>query len=489
MIQKGRPMMMNSTTFSLGQLCRKALIPLLAFLVLLPVVHAQEEEAPARGEQVQSLDPRVAKDLLSAYEKLEAGQDQAALADLNQLLQQRGDSMKPFDLASVLQIRGQAHVGIDRLDLALKDFERALNSNALPEDASNQLRYNVAQLHFQQENYQEAIKGLVQWMRSVEKPNANAWFLLAAALYYENDFTRARVPAERALQAAESPDRRHHDLANMIYNELGMSEQRTRLLQRMVTLWPDELTYWKQLASLHMERDRTKDALSTLELAYKSNVIDSEADILSMAQLYSVHNNPHRGADLLEKEMRAKRVERNVDNLQLLSQLLSQAREHRRAIPVLEEAAKLSDTGKLSYRLGQVLLADERNADAETALAAALRKGGLNDDERSNAYMLLGTARFNQAGPGDREQRQIADEAFASAERFAGTRAQASGWRNYIKAINDTERRQAALEAEQAEMLAEAARERELTNCRSMQIAGRTLTDECRSLLEETGVN
>jgi tetratricopeptide (TPR) repeat protein len=452
-------------------------------LVLSPV-HAQEaEQEQERGEEVQSLDPRVAKQLLGAYEKLESDNFQGALADLNQLLQKAGD-MKPFDRASVYQIRGQAHVNLDRVDLALKDFQSALNENALPEEASLQLRYNVAQLHFQQENYKEAIRGLVEWMRATENPGANAWFLLAAALYYENDYEKARVPAERALQLAETRERRQFDLTNMIYSELGLTEKRTRLLSIMVSLWADEVSYWKQLAAIYMQEDRSKDALSTMELAYNSGLIDEQSDILSLAQLYSVHNNPHRGAKVLAKGLKDEKVERTVTNLELLSQLLSQAREHRAAIPVLQEAAGMSDKGVLSYRLGQVLLADEQNEEAEKALAAALDKGGLDENQRANAWMLLGTSRFNEAGPGDRDQRASADKAFASAAEFAMTRNQANGWREYIKAINDTEDRQARLEREQAEMLAEAARERELSACRSLQIAGRTLTDECVEVLE-----
>jgi hypothetical protein len=36
-------------------------------------------------------------------------------------------------------------------------------------------------------------------------------------------------------------------------------------------------------------------------------------------------------------------------------------------------------------------------------------------------------------------------------------------------------------------MLAEAARERELSACRSLQIAGRTLSEECRARLDDEG--
>jgi hypothetical protein len=98
--------------------------------------------------------------------------------------------------------------------------------------------------------------------------------------------------------------------------------------------------------------------------------------------------------------------------------------------------------------------------------------------------MLLGNALFNQAGPGDRQQRRLADQAFAEAERFPSTRAQARDWRGYIRAIDSTETRQAMLEQEQSERLEAAAEERFLTGCRAQQLAGTTLSEACRAALE-----
>ncbi len=66
---------------------------------------------------------------------------------------------------------------------------------------------------------------------------------------------------------------------------------------------------------------------------------------------------------------------------------------------MLEEASKLSDKGELSYRLGQVLLADEQYAKAEKALRQALEKKGMTPTQTGDTYLLLGTAIFSQAGP------------------------------------------------------------------------------------------
>jgi tetratricopeptide (TPR) repeat protein len=435
--------------------------------------------------QAQSLDPAVAKDLLVAYEKMEANKHREALADINRLVERRGDSLKPFDRASVMQIRGTVYVNLENYAAALRDFEEVLRINALPPEQNLQMRFNVAQLYFLSEKYADAIRNFNEWIKQAENPSANAYSMLAAAYYYTKDYRNARGAIEQAIRRSTEPERRYYDLANAIYSELNLSRERTLLLERMITLWSKEQSYWRQLAALYVEQNRQQDSFVTLETAYLNGLIDSESDLVSLAQFYSLFNNPHRGAKLLEKEMAAKRVERNVKNLELLSQLWSQAREHKKAIPILQEAARISDTGLLSFRLGQALLADEQHAEAQKAFEAAVRKGGLTGTTEQEAWLLLGTARFNQAGPGDRDRRRSADEAFTQAERFAGTRNRASEWRRYIKAIDDTESRQAALEREQAERLEVAAQERLKTACRAQQLARADLSDECKALLEE----
>lgn len=463
---------------------------LLAFWFLLvaslgmSLAWAQEDEG---GRQDRSLTPNVARDLLEAFEMMEEGEDRAALTKLNELMARRGENMKPFDRASVLQIRGSANVNVENLDAGLNDFAEALELNALPAEQNSRLRFNLAQLYFVTERYEESIEFFNRWLREDDsEAGDNTYFMLGAAYYHLDRYQEALDPINRAIELSEEPVRRYYDLKNVLLNELGRVPPRTELLKEMVALWPDELSYWRQLSSLYLEQGMEYESFGIMESAYLSGLLESESDITLLAQFYSNFNNPHRGAELIEKEIENGRVERSVDNLQLLSQLWSQAREHSKAIPVLREAARMSDTGELSFRLGQSLLADERNEEAERAFEAAIDKGELDDKRLAEVWILLGTARFNQAGPGDKDQREAADRAFAQAERYASARAQAREWRGYIRAINETETRQAMLEEEQGARMEAAAQERFLQSCRAMQIAGRELSEECRQVLGDT---
>ena len=436
--------------------------------------------------QSQTLDPRVAGDLLDAYEKIEDGEYEDGLRLLNRLMERRGENMKDFDRASVLQIRGTAHINLENVEPAMRDFRDALRLNALPEQQQNQLRLNLAQLYFVSERWEESLELFEEWMAQDDvRIEHTTWFMLAAAHYQLEDYREALEPIDQAIARAPGPERRYYDLKNAALSNLEMVPERTELMAEMVELWPDRLEYWRQLASLYLQKDEEFNSFATIEAAYINGLIESEDDIILLAQYYSTFNNPYRGAQLLEREMEAGNVSDSVEHLEMLSQLWSQAREHRKAIPVLREAAAASETGTLYFRLGQALMADERHEDAERAFANALDTGGMDDERTADAWLMLGNARFDQAGPGDRAQRTLADEAFERAERYQRTRVQASEWRGYIRAINETETRQAMLEQEQQERLAEAAEERAITACRAQQLAGRDISEECERLLRQ----
>ncbi|MBI1391857.1 MAG: hypothetical protein GC152_03855 [Alphaproteobacteria bacterium] len=429
-----------------------------AMLAATPTIaYAQEGEGEPRRRS-ETLDPNTGRVLQSVFEKMQAEQYSPALEEINGFINSRGEGLKPYDKSTTYEIRGTIYINLENYPAALRDFQTALSANGLPPERNNQLRYNIAQIQFQLEQYQQAINGLNQWIQSTQAAGGtvdpNAYYLLAAAYTQITppNFRAALDPAERVVAARGSsadPKKGDFDLLNLVYSELGESTKRAALLERMVNLFPGERSYWSQLAGLYSTTGRDQEAFAVLEVAYRAGLIEREGEIITLVNYYSFFDNPWRGAKLLSREIEAGRVKRNLNNLILLSQLYSQAREQKRAIPVLREASQLSNDGELSYRLGQVLLADEQYARAEQALVSALNKGGMSPRQTGDAWLLLGTARFSQAGPGDRAIRSRARQAFVNATRYSDSSRQAREWVTYIDAINSTERAQDELERQQ----------------------------------------
>ena len=182
----------------------------------------------------------VARVLQTVFEQIQADQGTIALQGLNELIAQRGASMTPFDTATSYELRGSVKAGLEDFNGAKRDFEVALSTNALPQARNNQLRYFLAQLSFQQEDYQAAIRGLNSWINTARNCNipvdANAYYLLAAA-YTQISPPRwrdAANPGERAIAASDEPKKSQYDLLNLVYSELGNNDKRGPLLEKMV---------------------------------------------------------------------------------------------------------------------------------------------------------------------------------------------------------------------------------------------------------------
>ncbi|MCB2114367.1 MAG: hypothetical protein KDD85_12590 [Parvularculaceae bacterium] len=418
---------------------------------------AQDEEGGQRRRS-QQLDIGVAKELSKVFELLNAQppQTRAALDTLNALIASK-PNMKAYDKATTYQYRASVKVQLEDFQGALRDFQTALDADGLDPNGNNQLRYYIAQLQFQLENYQAAIQGLNAWIASARQQgvpvDANAYYLLAAAYTQITppNWRAAVGPGEQAIAARSEAKKSDYDLLNLIYSELGESSKRGPLLEKMINNWPHERSYWVQLSGFYSTTGKDKEAFAVLEVAYRAGLITRESEIITLVNYYSFFDNPYRGAKLLDREMEAGRVARNTKNLTLLSQMWSQAREHKRAIPVLRAAAQSANNGELYYRLGQVLLADEQYAASERALTSAINRGGLAAEKAGDAWLLLGTARFSQAGPEDCTIRDRAREAFVRAQRYPKSSRQASEWVTYIDAIKRTNDAQDRLEQQQNE--------------------------------------
>ncbi|WOI53626.1 hypothetical protein [Parvularcula sp. LCG005] len=446
---------------------------------------AQVDEKEEKRRNSQTLGSKTAQDLGKALDAVNAEPADYATA-MNLLNGLANRDLPPYDLSTVLEIRGAVYAQTDKAAESLRDFVRVLEIDALPFDRLKQIRYNVAQLYFVEGNYAQAIRFMREYLAGADNvEDANAWYILAAAYVSQDDYQNARGPAEKVIQYDAKKQKKNYDLLNLIYSQLNLNVERGRLLETMIELFPNQTEYWAQLSGAYSQAGRDKDAFSTLEVAYKAGLIKDEPKIVALAQYYSALDDPYRGAKLIEQEMATGTVKKTLKNLELLAQLWSMSRDQKKAIAALDQAAKLSDNGQLYYRLGQSYMADEQYSEAATNLNQALQKGGLSERDRGDIYLLLGAAYFNMDSD-TAAGRNRARRAFAQAANYANARTSARGWVGYIDAIEETLRAQDEVERLQREEQ----RRRNIERCESIvdvaELGGtveESRLSECRTVL------
>ncbi|MEM7741094.1 MAG: hypothetical protein AAF225_09865 [Pseudomonadota bacterium] len=455
-----------------------------------PSAHAQNsaQEAEDRRRSRQTLSPRTGTALNEAlnFANEDPPRIPEAIEAINRVLSR--DNLPPYDRATSLEVRGQLYTASDRLDLALRDYEQVLALDVLPSNRTSQIRRNVAQLYYVTDQFRRAINFMEGYIREAgAEAEPNDFFIVAASYVQLDDYRGARGPAERAVQLDTDRKKQFYDLLNLVYNELNLDTLRGRLLETMVEYFPSEESYWEQLAASYSAAGRNADALAALEVAYAAGLISDEDKIVTLAQFYYDQNNPYRGAVLLESEMNAGNVDRDLQNLELLGQLWAAAREQDKSIAILTEAAPKRDDGRLYYQLGQSYLADEQYSRAISNLRSAVRRGGLPERDIGNARVLIGTALFQQDSESKEARTEARDEFVLAAEVSSSARV-ANSWIEYIDTIESTLEQQAAVELSQAIER----QTRQIERCGSIidviELGGRTDVPEdeiasCRALL------
>ena len=130
-----------------------------------------------------------------------------------------------------------------------------------------------------------------------------------------------------------------------------------------------------------------------MEAAYLAGALQKEKELLNMAYLFMGNDVPYKGAKVIDKGIKEKKIERTSKNLETLAQAYQMAQELQKSIPELEAAAKLSDKGELYSRLAGIYLDLDKNKQAIAMGSKALKKGNLKRPDQ--LYIVLGMANAN----------------------------------------------------------------------------------------------
>lgn len=396
----------------------------------------QQQQAPApsrnqRGGQQQQqqqqnlvLTEKVFKAITEANKAIEEKRFAQAMPILQDLL--RGN-LTPYERAIVLQTQGFVHTEQDDYRRGAESFEQALALNILPESQQHSLMYNLAQLYLATDQFQKSIEKFKAWFKVAQNPQPEAYVAFASAYAQMEDF-RSGIPLlETGIKNSANPKKEWYDLLTGMYFETKNFPKVAETLEITISKWPSEKRYYTQLAGIYSELKKEKETLAMMELAYKAGFLEKSEELVQLAQLWMYHDNPVRGAVLLEAEIQKGRIKQTKDNFELLANAWIGAREVPKSIQPLARAAELSDDGETYVRLAQAYLEKEDWKNAVEALERAVQKGKLKN--AGQVYLLEGVAYVNL------ERYEDARKAFTRATEFGQVAKPARQWLQHVEKV------------------------------------------------------
>ena len=404
---------------STRSILRAGVVALMALVLAGPAVAAKKKDdaPPPTG-----IDAATGKILTEAIEALNKDNYSGAKAALTKL---KMDSLSPYERSRTEQIQASIYSAEDNYGAARQHLQAAIAAGGLNDKEIQDTRYQIAQMFLAEEKWREGAGALEEWFRTAQNPNGAAYYLLAVAYYQQNDYKRASVPAQKAVDLTDKPQESWVQLVLALYLQQDQYAKAVPILKRLIAMAPDKKTYWQQLSSVYGQMEDYPKSLAVAQLAYNGGILADDSDIRRLADLQMFNELPYRCGLTLDEALKKKLVKADFKLYEKQANCWIGARDFDKAIGPLGRAAEMAANGDTYVRLGEVQIQRNKWAEAAQALQSGLRKGGLRDS--GNANLLLGIAQYNQKNWG------AATDAFNRARGFDKHRKMADGYLQLIK--------------------------------------------------------
>ena len=390
-------------------------------------VLAQKPECGVkRGKISAALDEITWKKLNDIYEDVGAELYDSAYEKLQKMYPRVHDD---YQKAVVAQGLAQVEWARSNYDSALTYFEAAVALDALPDLAHFSLMYQIAQLYYSKDRYDEALEKLALWMCKVpaDKVTAEAYILMASIYAQKKDWKNVVTSVETAISMSAEPKEGWYQLKLASHFELEQFPKAAQTLEVMIQYWPDKKDYWIQLSQIYYKLNKYDEALSVMALAYRRNMLAKQSDIVYLSNLYSNNDVPFKAAEVLQKGIEDGLVESSKKYWTVTADAWYAAEEMEKALVAYAKAGQASDDGEIDLRRAYILVDMERWSEASTAVAAALEKGGFNERKTGDAYVIQGMSEFH-LGNYDK-----ASTAWGRAGKYPKAQKAAQQWMNHMR--------------------------------------------------------
>ena len=347
----------------------------------------------------------------------------AALSAYNQL---KNMPLTCFEEGAALRLASAIKFELNDINGAVRDLETAVNKGYITGKDRTSTYFTMSQMYLKVENSPKALEYYDKWINAGGSPTRDqAWTL--AILNQRLDRNQESLKWAEQVFRADGPNAKDevYKFLLYLYEKTGNLTKKAQLIEQMLARNPKDMTLWEAIRGDYYRGGDERKAFEVQKAMYLGGLLTEEKEIMRVVEFYNQFNAPYQAAKVLEKEMNAGRVKKSFAQMERLANLYQVAREYKKAIPVIEEAARMSPNGGVYERLGRSYSELKQWDKAEEAMQQAINKGGLKD--KGAAWVSIGQARY------ERDDRAGAREAFRNANSRAGR-----SWLDFMQSEEDT---------------------------------------------------
>ncbi|MAP94650.1 MAG: hypothetical protein CMK07_06830 [Ponticaulis sp.] len=391
-----------------------------------------------------------------------------ALTELNKL---RAMELNCYELGAVLRLSAAIKIEQGNAAGAVQDLEEAIRVGAITGADIPKTYYNIAQLYLQADDLQKSKDYMERWIRSGATPTRDQNFQLAVLYQKLDDFRSALPYAEKVLQAdGNNADRQIIDFLIFLYDRTGNKAKKAELLERLLVRDPNDRKVWDAISGEYFQGNEERKAFEVQKAMYLAGLLKTEDELMRVVNFYNRFNAPYEAAKILEREMNRGNISKSFERLELLANLYQVAREYDKAIPIIRQAAQMTNNGQMYERLGRSYFELADYDESISAYREAISKGNLK--EPGYARVMIGQSLYEQGNKAG------ARESFRDATNFADGRRAAQGWIGFLDSEERAEEAFALFEVRtRLETL-----QNEKKACDQLRVLGDALPEGCSTV-------
>ena len=394
-------------------------------------VQAQSSDKPKEREtrKTPALRNAVYERLAEAQELAEAKDYVGAQAILDDMIGEtsKKKALNSYELANVYNTYAFLRYANEDYKGSLNYYQLVIDQPDIPLALEINTRYTIAQLYFVQEDWKKGVDALNVWLDMTDKPNSNAFVLLANGYYqlkdYDESLRNINIAMDMEKAAGKIPKEQWYALAQFLYYDKGDIDSALETVRSLILYYPKK-QYWVQAAQIYTEKQDDERALAMLIATHEQGLLDRSGELVNLAYYYLNAEAPYPAAKVMVEGLDNEIIEQTSKNYELTGNAWRQAQEVPKSLPMLEIAASKAENGDLFTRLGSVYLDLDQNQKAVDAIRKGLDRGGVKRPDQ--ARLALGMALFNLG------EFNASRRAFREAAKDKRAKTYAQQWLRYI---------------------------------------------------------
>lgn len=253
-----------------------------------------------------------------------------------------------YEKSFVYQSMASIYLNQENYKKTIVYYEKILNLNALNEQQLSKIKYITSQMYLSNSKYKNSIQYAQELIDNKFIKQESVYQVLLQANYYDAQYFKSIEFAKKLLKQSKDKKESWYKILLSSYIETKQIKKSILTLNTMLLTWNTNEQYWMQLASLHQKNKETKKALSTLEIAYKNNVITKKNNLLYYINLLLNNELYYKSASIMKQSIKDNIIPQSKKNFELIVSSYINAKEPFKAINTIKNS---SFKNKTKYQL------------------------------------------------------------------------------------------------------------------------------------------